>query len=559
MTALQKTCITCATPFVFSEAEQEILAKISPLIRGVRYDIPAPNLCGLCRAQRVCTYLNEKNLFQGTCAISGKPILSLYHPDTPYKVIDNQVWWSDQFDAQSYGVQDVDFSRPFFEQFLELKLRVPRMNVSTQELDNSPYVNAAGKLKNCYMVFNTGVCENMLYGKTLWLCRDSMDCFYSVELEQCYSALDSNGCYQCFYIQDCSACRESYFLFNCKDVKNCIRCVGLRHAEYHIDNKPVSKEEYEAEVARIKSASYEQIQAWRQEMDERAAQAPRRYIRGKGYEDASGNYLTDCRNVQRSFKMINCENCFDCFEIVNAKDLVSVYEWGENAELQYYSVEIGDESQSMAFCASSWKNDANLWYCDYCMACKDCFGCTSLKHKQYCILNKQYTKEEYEELLPRLIAHMQATGEWGDFFPMRDAHLAYNESIATMHFPKTKEECAAEGLLWRDRPESHSASAVPCTIDHPRQEDATAITQQVFTCASSGRPYKIVPQELAFYLQNGVVLPRQCFDERLTEMLSKRTGYALYNRACAQCAKALTTAYPTEKILCDVCYEQAFA
>jgi len=31
---------------------------------------------------------------------------------------------------------------------------------------------------------------------------------------------------------------------------------------------------------------------------------------------------------------------------------------------------------------------------------------------KYCILNKQYSKEEYEELVPKIIEHMQKTGEW---------------------------------------------------------------------------------------------------------------------------------------------------
>ena len=559
MTTLQKTCTTCNASFVFTDAEQEILAKVSPLIGGVRYAIPAPDVCGLCRAQRVTTYLNEKNLFQGTCAITGKPILSLYHPDSPYKVIDTDVWWSDRFDAQSYGVQDIDFSRPFFEQFLELKRRVPRMNVSTQELDNSPYVNAAGKLKNCYMVFNTGVCENMLYGKTLWLVRDSIDCFYSTDLEQCYSVLDSSDCYNCAYLQDCTNCKDSQFLFNCKDVSYCIGCVGLRHASYQIFNKPVSKEEYDATLARLQRASYEELQEFHRQMEQRIAVAPRRYIRGKGYEDSTGNYLVDCPTVERCFKMINAENCFDCYEVIDAKDQVSVYEWGETAELMYYSVEVGDASQGFAFCTSSWKNSSNLWYCDYCISCKDCFGCTSLRKKQYCILNKQYTKEEYEELLPKLIAHMQQTGEWGDFFPMQDSHLAYNESVAQEHFPKTKEQCTAEGLLWRDRPESRSGTPTLCSYDHPTEEDAATILATVFTCAKSGRPYKIIPQEYAFYLKHKLPLPRLCFDERLKEMMAKRTGYELYQRPCSQCQKDLTTAYKTEVILCDTCYEKAFA
>jgi hypothetical protein len=45
-------------------------------------------------------------------------------------------------------------------------------------------------------------------------------------------------------------------------------------------------------------------------------------------------------------------------------------------------------------------------YCDSCDACKNCFGCTGLKHKEYCILNKQYTPEEYEQKVSKIIDKM---------------------------------------------------------------------------------------------------------------------------------------------------------
>lgn len=39
------------------------------------------------------------------------------------------------------------------------------------------------------------------------------------------------------------------------------------------------------------------------------------------------------------------------------------------------------------------------------------FGCANMRDKQYCILNKQYTHEEYEKLVPQIIEKMQADGE----------------------------------------------------------------------------------------------------------------------------------------------------
>lgn len=34
------------------------------------------------------------------------------------------------------------------------------------------------------------------------------------------------------------------------------------------------------------------------------------------------------------------------------------------------------------------------------------FGCIALRNKKYCILNKQYSKQEYEELIPKIKKHM---------------------------------------------------------------------------------------------------------------------------------------------------------
>jgi hypothetical protein len=66
---------------------------------------------------------------------------------------------------------------------------------------------------------------------------------------------------------------------------------------------------------------------------------------------------------------------------------------------------------------------------------KDCFGCVGLKNKQYCIFNKQYTKEAYIETVQRLIEHMQTLGEWGRFSPQEHAPFSYNESVAQTYFP----------------------------------------------------------------------------------------------------------------------------
>jgi hypothetical protein len=62
----------------------------------------------------------------------------------------------------------------------------------------------------------------------------------------------------------------------------------------------------------------------------------------------------------------------------------------------------------VVFGFGSWGN--RLYYSDHVSWSSNCFLC--VKNKSYCILNRQYTKEEYEELVPRIIEKMISDGEW---------------------------------------------------------------------------------------------------------------------------------------------------
>lgn len=55
---------------------------------------------------------------------------------------------------------------------------------------------------------------------------------------------------------------------------------------------------------------------------------------------------------------------------------------------------------------------SDAYYCDSCHNSEYLFGCIGLKRSKYCVLNKQYSKEEYEALVPRIIEHMKKAGEW---------------------------------------------------------------------------------------------------------------------------------------------------
>jgi len=89
------------------------------------------------------------------------------------------------------------------------------------------------------------------------------------------------------------------------------------------------------------------------------------------------------------------EDCYDGYGI------------GAQASLMYDIVDTGLNESKVAFTIVVYES-TNAYYCINCHACQDIFACIGLRNKQYCILNKQYTKEEYEKLVPQIIEKMIA-------------------------------------------------------------------------------------------------------------------------------------------------------
>ena len=191
---------------------------------------------------------------------------------------------------------------------------------------------------------------------------------------------------------------------------------------------------------------------------------------------------------------------------------------------------------------------------------KNVFGCVSLNHGNYCILNKQYTKDDYEILVPRIIEHMRTTGEWGQHFPSRYLPFGYNETVAQEYFPLTRTQAIESGYSWRDAEEDVpqveriiSADQVPDSIDDVPDD----ILQWAITCQASGRPFKIIKQELAFCRSMRFPIPRSHPDERHRRRMALRNPRKLWSRQCAKCQKDIQTTYAPDRpeiVYCEECY-----
>jgi hypothetical protein len=61
------------------------------------------------------------------------------------------------------------------------------------------------------------------------------------------------------------------------------------------------------------------------------------------------------------------------------------------------------------------------------------------------------------------------------------------------------------------------------------------VTKYAVICEISGRPFRIVQQELDFYRKHGIPLPRQHPDMRHLARLAKVTPFDLSLRTCDKC------------------------
>ncbi|MBU0627293.1 hypothetical protein KKG31_00525 [Patescibacteria group bacterium] len=99
-------------------------------------------------------------------------------------------------------------------------------------------------MKNCYMVFDTGMAEDSLYSVRVAQVKRIADGFEIQDSENVYNSINIHNSRNMFYAQDCYDCSYSAFLYNCRGCHNCIGCSNLINQSYCVFNKKVSKEEY---------------------------------------------------------------------------------------------------------------------------------------------------------------------------------------------------------------------------------------------------------------------------------------------------------------------------
>jgi hypothetical protein len=296
-----------------------------------------------------------------------------------------------------------------------------------------------------------------------------------------------------------------------------------------------------------------------------------------------GDYTFNSRNSKNVYDSDLMENSNYIYYGNKVKDCMDGYVVVDNCELSHEIVgAIGlNNCHSCSFVWTSF----NSFYSDTCENSDNLFGCVSLKKKKYCILNKQYTKEEYEGLLSKIKEHMKnmpyidANGKnfvYGDFFPNNFSPFCYNETAAQENFPLTQTISLENNYGWKNKEvRNYNIDIKAQDLPDSMEKTDDKILKQVIGCLHNDKndheknaceavcteAFKVTSEELQFYKRFDLPIPRLCPNCRHYSRLKQKNPRKLWHRKCMKedCQNEFETAYSPDRpeiVYCEKCYNQ---
>jgi len=565
-----KKCQNCKNDFIIEPDDFSFYEKIK---------VPTPTWCSECRMIRRMAFRDYRVLYKRKCDRTGKTIFSIIPQESPFKIWERDSWWSDDWDSLDYG-REIDFNRNFFDQLKELFFEVPSPSQTCWSMINSEYCTGANNLKNCYLVFVSNFSEDCMYSAEITKTKNSLDVTRIDSSELCYQSFALTKCYRTFFSSHCENCMDVYFSRGLAGCSFCFGCTNLRNKQYYIFNKQYTKDEYLKYIEGLDLGSYKSIIGVKAKTNEIIKKSIRKFTEGRYNSNISGEYISNSKNLLFSYYAVGGEDSkyIQCFFSPSFKNCYDCTLWGQNSELCYECSSVGEDCYNDKFNYRCSKGTHDCEYSYSCYGCSDIFGCSGLRNKKYCILNKQYGKEEYFKLREKIIKHMNDMPyidkrgiiyKYGEFFPLEFSQFSYNESLASDYFPIVKEKALELGHKWIDKEKKNyiidiKTDDIPDNIKNVKDD----ILGKVIECEHKGvcnhqcvEAYKITPEELDFYKRMNIPLPHLCHNCRHHERLLFRNPMKLWHRKCMHegCENEFETSYAPDRpevIYCESCYQQ---
>ncbi len=336
------------------------------------------------------------------------------------------------------------YESDFFTSYANLWKDTPKeVLIHFEGTENCDFSDVAHSSKNWYLSYNiTTGCSNICYSFSVK--ENSTNIYNSVLVfdnsENIYFSTWIIQSFNIFYSKYITNSSDVWFSNNLMNCKHCIACSNLDNKSYCIENKQYTKEEYSQKKAEIMMSK----------------QKFKTTISTKGE-----NYWST--NVDWSFNLMSEDVVwFWSYQVKNAHNILLV--WGHEWVKNVYDMFIwwawwcediywlqGWWFLNQIYNAIELWFSNNIYYSYFLQSCSFCIWCIGLKNKSYCILNKQYTKEERYDKIDEIFTQMEKDWTLGKFFPWSMNPFYFNDTAAYLIDDSfTKEEVEAEWYLRRD-------------------------------------------------------------------------------------------------------------
>ena len=341
---------------------------------------------------------------------------------------------------------DYDLQLSFFDNVIKFFKNFHHPNlIFYWTVENADFSDQSYNVENVYLSNTTIIdCSNVLYSFSVSTSSNVINSFYVKWSEVVHFSKWIQKSYKIFYSAYIYDSNNIYFSDNLIGCNECISCSHLENQKYCINNKQLPKDEYFKKKKDILS-NKKKFFYYYQWLDHK--------WQSYWNNGASWNYILNSehvenwlyvmygknqRNVWLTWWNTQNENIFDTFSAGAA--------WGND----FYAVIAAGKSQNL-YCSTLIVWSSNIYYSYYLENCSYCLGCIWLKNKSFCILNKQYTKEERFEKANEIFAQMEKDGDLGKFFPWSMNPFYFNDTVAYLIDDSfTKEEVEKEWYLRRD-------------------------------------------------------------------------------------------------------------
>jgi hypothetical protein len=183
-----------------------------------------------------------------------------------------------------------------------------------------------------------------------------------------------------------------YYSFDCGDCHDCFGCANLGNKSYCIFNVQHTKEEYEAKLPELKKMPMEDAVK-----KVKAIQNSFPLRQSNFFDNNNSDYVDYVYHTNNSYYCFDCNRLDSCFYTYNSNENKDTFDVSYSFRDQN-SAELIDtkECYNCLYVEKSARCYDSFFLYD-CRDCHNCFGCAKLNNKEYCILNVQYTEEEYNK------------------------------------------------------------------------------------------------------------------------------------------------------------------